>query len=310
MAPLPAGGAIEPNRSQCRSHWRGRRSWTDCSLEGLSLAGVPLLRTTPIGLAPRSRRELAELMSRAYAHDVDLSSLSSGLDVIAKALNGGDIGRAMIAALHLRLPALSWTNAARIARAETALAKDYQTELRDWLGRWTTGGGASRVSSVKPKPAGGHVSGGSAPRRTVSPGPSQAVRPNRATAPTFVPSPMTIAGRLAVGEEVVGGGPEDPVADVAALATLGIGALLATSRQPGAGRRGRPRSSHACAIPLGPDDDEREELLTKDRINCQIVNAAKGYQKGAVCRAVAMARYSECRRGGLGNVRTPPYWGN
>jgi len=67
----------------------------NCSPEGLSLAGVPLLRITPVGLAPRSASDLAELMRSAYGRDVDLVKLSSGLDVIAKALNSGDLGRAM-----------------------------------------------------------------------------------------------------------------------------------------------------------------------------------------------------------------------
>ena len=35
--------------------------------------------------------------------------------------------------------------------------------------------------------------------------------------------PLTIAERVALGEEIGGGGPEDPVADVAALATLAVG---------------------------------------------------------------------------------------
>jgi hypothetical protein len=282
----------------------------NCSSDGLSLAGVPLLRITLVGLAPRSASDLAELMHSAYGHDVDLVKLSSGLDVVAKALNSGDVGRAMIAASHLRLSELNWNSAARLARAEEMLKGFNPLESRDWRGWWTTGGGAKPNSSTKPSPVPAGSSRRLIPRRPSGSGAAPPVRSVRMPATSFGPSPMSIAGRLAIGEEVVGGGPENPFADAAALATLGIGALMATNRQPGAGRRGRPRSSQIGAIPLGPDDDECEEQLTRDRINCQIVNATRGYQKGAVCRSVAMERYSECRTGGLGNVRTPPYWGN
>jgi hypothetical protein len=279
-----------------------------CSQEGLSLAGVPLLRITPLGFAPRPTQELAELMSGAYDRDIDLVRLSSGLDVISKALNSGDVGRAMIAASHLRLSELSWATAARLARADEALKGFNPLEPRDWRGWWTIGGGSA--SRPTQRPAAPHPSSN---RRQVGARPSGAASPQRRvaiTAPAPSVNPLSAAARLAFGEELVGGGPENPFADLAALATLGVGALMATSRQPGGGRRGRPRSSQIGAIPLGPDDDECEEQLTRDRINCQIVNATKGYKKGGVCRDVAMQRYAECRAGGLENVRTPPYWGN
>ena len=281
-----------------------------CTPTGLSLAGVSLLRATPIGFAPRPISELSELMKRAYDHDVDLAALSSGLDVVAKALNGGDLGRAMIAAMHLKLAELSWANAVRLARSEDALNKFDIDELRNWLGRWTTGGAAKPSKPTRANPRTVQMPGGSQPRqerrRTISPAAVAAAIPMRSA----TLAPMQVAEGAAVGEEIAGGGPWDPFADLAAIGTLGVGALLATRRQPGAGRRAQRGWSQNGAIPLGPDDDECEELLTRDRINCQIVNSTKGYQKGSVCRAVAMERYSECRAGGLGNVRTPPYWGN
>jgi hypothetical protein len=121
-----------------------------CTAEGVSLAGVPLLRKTIAGLAPRPMDELAVLIKSAYGHDVDPTRPYPGLDVIAQALNKGDIGRAMVAAIHLRLPDLNEEGAAQIACAEEALNKYDPNELRDERGRWTTGGGSVPNNSAKP----------------------------------------------------------------------------------------------------------------------------------------------------------------
>jgi len=56
------------------------------------------------------------------------------------------------------------------------------------------------------------------------------------------------------------------------------------------------------------NDDECEEQLRKDMIDCQTVKAVKGASAGAVCRGVAQTRYSECLRFGVKGIRTPPYW--
>jgi hypothetical protein len=121
-----------------------------CTAEGVSLAGVPLLRRTIAGLTPRPPDELAVLMKGAYGHDIDATRAYRGLDVIARALNKGDIGRAMVAAIHLRLPDLNEEGAAHIAWADEALNKYDPNEPRDSHGRWTTGGGSSPNNSAKP----------------------------------------------------------------------------------------------------------------------------------------------------------------
>jgi hypothetical protein len=110
-----------------------------CRETGLALAGVPLLRMTAGGFTPRSADEIDVLMKGAYGRDVDVVALSPRLGVVAQALNRGDHGRAMVAALHLRLPELSWDSAVRIARADNALAKYNPNKPRDWHGRWTDG---------------------------------------------------------------------------------------------------------------------------------------------------------------------------
>jgi hypothetical protein len=121
-----------------------------CTPEGVFLAGVPLLCGTVEGLAPRPMDELAVLMKSAYGHDVDPARSYPGLDVIAKALNRGDLGRAMVAAIHLRLPRLNPASAAHIAFADDALSKFDPHEPRDERGRWTSGGGSPANSAAKP----------------------------------------------------------------------------------------------------------------------------------------------------------------
>jgi contact-dependent growth inhibition (CDI) system restriction endonuclease-like protein len=121
-----------------------------CNQTGLALAGVPLLRLTEGGFAPRSPAEIARLLSAAYDIDADTTSVMAGLGVVANALNGDDTVRAMIAAVQLKLPALDWDGAVRIARAEEALRKYSRNQPRDWHGRWTTGGVGGPAVQLQP----------------------------------------------------------------------------------------------------------------------------------------------------------------
>jgi hypothetical protein len=121
-----------------------------CTSEGVCLAGVPLLHRTSAGLAPRPMDELTALMKSAYGQAIDPARSYPGLDVIAQALNRGDIGRAMVAAIHLRLPELSAEGAARIGFTDDALNKYDSSEPRDERGRWTSGGGSSPNAPAKP----------------------------------------------------------------------------------------------------------------------------------------------------------------
>jgi hypothetical protein len=116
----------------------------------LSLAGVPLLQKTALGFEPRSAREIEALAKSAYGANVEPARWLPGLGVVAKALNRGDLGRAMIAALQLRLTELDWGGAIRVAHTDDALAKYDPNEPRDWRGRWTTGGGAAGSAAPKP----------------------------------------------------------------------------------------------------------------------------------------------------------------
>jgi len=120
----------------------------NCTSNGAYLAGVPLLQKGIAGLRPRPIHEIAALMNGAYGGYVDSAHLSPGLDVVARALDQGDLGRAMIAAVRLRLPELSGEGALAIARVDAALAKYSPDEPRDEHGRWTADGSGSHVNSA------------------------------------------------------------------------------------------------------------------------------------------------------------------
>ena len=113
-----------------------------CTVQGLTLAGVPLLKRTAAGFQPRPAWEIDRLLVRAYRTDIDGDGVAAGLGTVARALNEGEMARAMIAAVLLKLPALDWDGAARIAHADDALAKAGfdPEESRDSRGRWTTSG--------------------------------------------------------------------------------------------------------------------------------------------------------------------------
>jgi hypothetical protein len=124
-----------------------------CTPAGVSLAGVPLLRSTPAGFVPRPASEIASLLKAAYGADADRSPLHSRLGAIAQALSRGDSGLAAIAAVHTRTPELGPAAAMRLANAERELTKyNYNhDEPRDWHGRWTTGGVAALASITAPE---------------------------------------------------------------------------------------------------------------------------------------------------------------
>jgi hypothetical protein len=127
----------------------------ECSLTGVFLAGVPLLAKTDAGYAPRAADEIGDLIKAAYGQEAPSANWSPGLAVIAQALNRGDIGRAQVAAVHLRLPLLNWEGASRLARTEEALTKYAPDQPRDWHGRWTDGAGGGPDPSTQPPVGGG-----------------------------------------------------------------------------------------------------------------------------------------------------------
>ncbi len=103
-----------------------------CTPAGLMLAGVALLHQGKRGFEPRPAAELKALLDQAYPGlDRDIEP---GLEVVAQALNAGDLTKAMIAAVFLRLSPLDPETAARLAKQYDA------AEARDAKGKWTVGG--------------------------------------------------------------------------------------------------------------------------------------------------------------------------
>jgi hypothetical protein len=72
-------------------------------------------------------------------------------------LNEGDVTRAMIAAIYLRLPEVGAEGAARLAAVDAALRKYSEAEPRDWHGRWTTGGAAGGPNPLGSGHSGRHL---------------------------------------------------------------------------------------------------------------------------------------------------------
>jgi len=121
-----------------------------CDKRGVALAGVPLLDQTESGLQPRNAEELSALIGSAYLNRTDVAHIQRGLQFVADALNKGELAKAMVGTLHLRLSPLDEDGVTRVRRASSLLSKYDPDEPRDWHGRWTTGGGDSRASSHSP----------------------------------------------------------------------------------------------------------------------------------------------------------------
>lgn len=122
-----------------------KRLGLDCTKDGLTLAGVPLLHRTVRGFTPRDELEIRWLLERAYGSALDTGPVIKGIKAVARALNESQLGQAAIRALLLDLHELDWTSAARLAQADDALAKFDPDERRDERG-------AGRARTTCPAP--------------------------------------------------------------------------------------------------------------------------------------------------------------
>jgi hypothetical protein len=81
----------------------------ECDEKGLRVAGAPLLTLSCASVACRDWRplpppEIDRALSRVYGVDICAQDKRKGLEVVAAALGKGELARAQIAALLLRLP--------------------------------------------------------------------------------------------------------------------------------------------------------------------------------------------------------------
>lgn len=115
-----------------------------CDEQGLRLAGVPLLQKGPRGFEPLPAWTIRLFMRRAYGIEDDVAHRMAKLAAIAQALNAGEVPRAMILALHLRLPDVEPSAATHLATLAKNLRKAGfdPDQARDDQGRWTNEGGS------------------------------------------------------------------------------------------------------------------------------------------------------------------------
>ncbi len=134
----------------------------------------------------------------------------------------------------------------------------------------------------------------------------------------FDPTPLTTAERIALGEEVAGGGPEDPVADVAAAITLGIGLAVAIASPdpdmppaPGGGGGGnnQPPGTTTGGCPPddpgdgGPDPNKLNHIFGNPAHNLDPVVQQFGSQADAY-NALQQAVGDQLGSGGTGTYST------
>ncbi|ASG22543.1 hypothetical protein [Nitrospirillum viridazoti] len=118
-----------------------------CNDNGVSLAGIPLLRQTVAGFEPQPAAILQPLIAAAYGvSDPDVEPLIGRLRVVARALNDQDGVRTRIAAVHLALPDVDDAGMDRLFGIRADLAKYDPAQPRDWHGRWTSDGSETQSS--------------------------------------------------------------------------------------------------------------------------------------------------------------------
>jgi len=85
--------------------FRLRPGGIECDPDGLRVGGVALLaRDTKGALMRRDERDLGRELSKRYGFPVEIERKRRGVDAVAAALAKGELARAQIAALLLRLP--------------------------------------------------------------------------------------------------------------------------------------------------------------------------------------------------------------
>jgi len=122
-----------------------------CDSDGLFLGGNALLDRGASGnFAARPVAELQKILHSAYGDDTNWESCSRSVELVARALNRGDMARAMMTAVLMRLPDPGdpvGTN------ADGALAKAgfNPGEPRDEQGRWTSDGDSAGEPGRDPR---------------------------------------------------------------------------------------------------------------------------------------------------------------
>ena len=112
-----------------------------CDSGGLFLGGDALLERDRHGnFEARPASDLQKVLGRVYGDETNWENRIRSVKLVANALNKGDMARAMMTAVLMRLP--DRDGAIRIADVDGVLAKAgfNPDEPRDERGRWTNGG--------------------------------------------------------------------------------------------------------------------------------------------------------------------------
>lgn len=128
----------------------GDRFGVSCDADGPSIGPVRLFERTEIGLRPRPADELDFVLGLALGHPTDFAVKMSGLKAVARALDAGDLARAMIATQLTHLPTLPDDGAFRRAvRADTLAKAGFDPgQPRDDRGRWTADGSSPSADEI------------------------------------------------------------------------------------------------------------------------------------------------------------------
>jgi hypothetical protein len=103
--------------------FRLSRNGVECDEQGLRVGGLPLLAREGRGAwKARDERDLGYDLSRVYGFRVDARAKMAGFGVVAKSLQDGNLAKAQVAALLLRLPD-------PLSRAGGALGKSAEWRL-------------------------------------------------------------------------------------------------------------------------------------------------------------------------------------
>jgi hypothetical protein len=102
----------------------GHPQGVSCDENGPAMGPIRFLVKTAAGFVPRPIEELNVVLSRTFDQPIDCTDLWPRLRAVARALDAGNLPRAMIATQLLRLPVLSKAEARRAAALAKAAPDD------------------------------------------------------------------------------------------------------------------------------------------------------------------------------------------
>jgi hypothetical protein len=133
---------------------RGNGGGLYCGREGLFLGPSALITKSEGVYRLRREDDLIKLLAATYGTEHQPAALLQRLPLIRKALQEGDLCRAMILAVHARISSLSADGLEKLAKAEALSKYNFNpNEPRDWHGRWTDSGSADPSPAAAPAAA-------------------------------------------------------------------------------------------------------------------------------------------------------------